>query len=262
MTRRVVFTDLDGTLLDPVTYRFDSAAPALEMIRKRNIPLVLCSSKTRAEIAFLRAKMGNGHPFISENGGGIYIPEGYFSFDFESESFEGYRRIVLGKPHAFVRRCFEDLRKRLGIRVRGFSDMNDEEVAMLTGISREEAKLARQRDFDEPFVFEESPDERFLKAIEEAGLNWTKGRLFHVMGNHDKGLAVNRLKSFYEREYGPISSIGLGDSLNDLPMLRAVDFPVFVRNGENAGEIALEGLMRTRQCGPAGWNEAVLKLIK
>lgn len=256
MTAKIVFTDLDGTLLDPVTCLFDSAIPALEMIRKRKIPLVFCSSKTRAEIFAIRKKMENTHPFISENGGGIYIPEGYFSFGFDSDVLDGYRLIVLGEPYDLVRRRFGEIRRKTGIRVRGFSDMSDEEVAQLTGISKEEAHLAKQREFDEPFVFEQSPDERFLKALEDAGLNWTRGRLFHAMGNHDKGLAVKRLKSFYEREYGEISSIGLGDGENDVPMLRAVDFPVLL-----GGAAPFEGSIGTSKSGPVGWNEAVLKLI-
>ncbi|MDD5405152.1 MAG: HAD-IIB family hydrolase, partial [Sulfuricella sp.] len=260
----VIFTDLDGTLLDAARYSFADALPALNVIQARDIPLVLCSSKTRAEIEACRQRMRNHHPFVSENGGGIFIPQGYFSTAFEAATSDGYRLITLGMPYAEVRSHFVLLRERLAARVRGFGDMTVEEVAELTGLSRDDAMLARQRDFDEPFIFDGAPDERFLQAIEDAGLRWTEGRLFHIMGNHDKGRAVERLKTLYAREHGAITSIGLGDSLNDLPMLQAVDRPVLIRHedGRFDSRIALTGLVKTQSPGPAGWNEAVLQLLR
>jgi HAD superfamily hydrolase (TIGR01484 family) len=75
----IIFTDLDGTLLDS-DYSFRKALPALKMIKAEAVPLVLCSSKTKMEIEQIRKKMTNSYPFISENGGGIYVPKGYFEF--------------------------------------------------------------------------------------------------------------------------------------------------------------------------------------
>lgn len=46
----VVFSDLDGALLDHETYEFDAARPALDRLRRDGVPLVLCTSKTRAEV--------------------------------------------------------------------------------------------------------------------------------------------------------------------------------------------------------------------
>ncbi|HLB03155.1 MAG TPA: HAD hydrolase family protein, partial [Nitrospiria bacterium] len=78
----VIFTDLDGTLLDAATYSWKAAQPALELIKQRAIPLILCSSKNRAEIAAVRRQLDDHDPFISENGGGIFIPDDYFEFYF------------------------------------------------------------------------------------------------------------------------------------------------------------------------------------
>jgi glycerate 2-kinase len=263
MQKTIIFTDLDGTLLDPVRYSFNDALPALSLIQARGVPLVLCSSKTRAEIVVCRQRMHNGHPFITENGGGIFIPQGYFSAPVETASFDGYQLITLGLPYAEIRRHFVALRERLGARVRGFADMTAEEVAELTGLACDDAILAKQRDFDEPFVFEGAPDARFLQAIEDTGLHWTQGRIFHIMGTHDKGLAVKTLKALYQQEHGAISCIGLGDSLNDLPMLRAADRPVLIRHEDGSfdSRIAMAGLVKTQSPGPQGWNEAVLQLL-
>lgn len=263
MPNTIIVSDLDGTLLDSTSYSFAAAQPALEVVRTRGIPLVLCSSKTRTEIEVYRQRLDNRHPFITENGGGIFIPRGYFSEPVEAETFGGYWLIRLGIPYAEIRSRFVSLRRQLGARVRGFADMTDEEVAALTGLCREEARLSKQRDFDEPFVFDGAPDEHFLQAIEQSGLRWTQGQFFHIMGDHDKGRAVHLLKALYQHEYGAVASIGLGDSLNDLQMLQAVDHPVLVRqeDGSHDARIAVPDLLKTRLAGPAGWNEAVLQLL-
>ncbi len=263
MPDTIIISDLDGTLLDSASYSFAAAQPALEAIRARGIPLVLCSSKTRAEIEEYRRRLDNRHPFIAENGAGIFIPTGYFSFPVEGEALDGYRLVTLGTPYAEIRQHFVRLREQCGARVRGFADMTDEEVAALTGLSLAEARLAKQRDFDEVFVFDGKPDETFLKAIETAGLHWTQGQFFHILGNHDKGRAVKLLQALYRRESGAVASIGLGDSLNDLPLLEAVERPVLVRKADGSfdARIDLPGLLKTQRPGPSGWNAAVLQLL-
>jgi mannosyl-3-phosphoglycerate phosphatase len=238
--------------------------PTLELLREKGVPLVLCSSKTGAEIEEYRKRLDNRHPFIVENGGGIFIPEGYFPFPVDGEARSGYRVISLGTPYAEIRKQFARLRDEIKIPAIGFGDMTSDEVALLTGLTKDEAILAMQREYDEPFLFSNAPDERLLTAIEAAGLRWTQGRFFHIMGNHHKGKAVNILKSFFERAFGPAITIGLGDSLNDLPFLLAVDRPVLIRkeDGSYDPRVNIPGLYRTEGTGPRGWNEAVLKLLQ
>jgi len=266
VTQIIIITDLDGTLLHPRTYSFDEASPALELIGTRSIPLILCSSKTTAEIEVYRKRLKNKDPFISENGGGIFIPEGYFGFPVEGKLMKGYRVITLGKPYGEIRRVFKEIQTGTGIKAKGFGDMDLMEVAHLTGLQLSDAELAKQRDFDEPFIFEkgEKGAEKFLCAIEEAGRHWTQGRFYHVLGDHDKGKAVGILKGYYERAHGDVKTIGLGDSFNDLPLLQNVDHPVLIRKEDGSYEerIRLPGLIRAEGIGPAGWNEAVMALIQ
>lgn len=262
--KTVIFTDLDGTLLHPKSYSFEEARSALDEIKKRNIPLVLCSSKTRAEIEVYRKRLNNGHPFIAENGGGIFVLAGYFPFPMRGALQGDYVVSVLGTPYEQIRREFIRLREQLHMPVKGFGDMTVEEVAGLTGLSPGNAALAKEREFDEPFMFEGKVDELFLRAVESRGLRWTRGRFYHLMGNSDKGKAVRMLKKWYEGEYGKIMSIGLGDSLNDLPMLREVDHPVLVRK-EDGGfdpDVDFPGIIRTGAIGPEGWNGTVLELLE
>ncbi len=161
-TRFVIFSDLDATLLDHQTYSYQAASLVLKKLKKKKIPLVLCTSKTRAETEFFARKLGLSHPFIVENGGAIFIPEGYFP-DYlyrkaavRAIKSEGYSLIQLGTSYRKLHRVFQIMKKSAGIRLIGFGDLSSEEIAAVTGLSLRMARLARQREFDEPFFLKDS----------------------------------------------------------------------------------------------------------
>jgi mannosyl-3-phosphoglycerate phosphatase len=261
----VIFTDLDGTLLHPVDYSFDAALPALGLINKRAIPLVLTSSKTRAEIEVYRERLSNHDPFISENGGAAFIPEDYFPFSTAGEKTDGYKEITLGTPYPKVRKALEEIRDLTGAKIRGFGDMTGLEVAKLSGLTPDEAELSKKREFDEPFIIEgdESVKKKVLGWIEKKGFFWTRGRFFHIMGPHDKATAVKILKDLFRSFYGKIVTIGIGDSLNDVPLLEEVERAVLVRKKDGGYEpVSITGLLRADGVGPAGWNSAVIEIVE
>jgi mannosyl-3-phosphoglycerate phosphatase len=269
MSDLVIFTDLDGTLLDYKTYSFEKALPALALIRQKNVPLVICSSKTRKEIEYYRERLGNDHPFISENGGGIYMPKDYFIFPAGSSGFQireenGYRVIRLGAKYSDLRKVIETLRQE-GFKVKGFGDMTAEEISVVADMNVYEADMAKERDFDEPFIFEggEAETQRLFERIRSEGFSVTQGRFFHLLGESDKGKAVSILIEFYRRKLGEIMTIALGDSPNDIPMLENVDRPIVVRkpDGTYDPRIDLPGLERSDGIGPDGWNRTVLAVI-
>ncbi len=269
MKKLIIFTDLDGTLLDYSNYSFEAALPALDLIRERNIPLIICSSKTRKEIEHYRNKLSNLHPFITENGGGIYVPEDYFNFimqdsQFKIEEAAGYKLIRLGAAYPDLRKALQKLRYE-GFDVKGFGDMTGEEVTVVTGLSIEEAEMAKQRDFDEPFLVKGSGEdtERLLERIQGMGFNYTQGQFFHILGNSDKGKAVSILTDLYRKQYGGTVTVAIGDSPNDIPMLNRVDHPVVVRkhDGTYDRRINMPGVVKADGIGPCGWNSAVRKMI-
>jgi len=267
LKKTVIFTDLDGTLLDGDTYSFERALPALALLKEKNIPLILCSSKTRREIEHYRGKLTNVHPFISENGGGIFIPRGYFKLritNYEMQTEKDYMLIRLGARYPDLRAAIVALRDG-GFPVRGFGDMTVKEISEATKLSAAEAEMAKERDFDEPFFFE--GDDRTLpllfEAIKTGGFQHTRGKFFHILGDSDKGKAVAILTGLYRKEYGDIETVGIGDSPNDIPMLEKVDVPVIVQkpDGSYDPHIDLPDLMKAVGPGPEGWNMAVLRLL-
>jgi mannosyl-3-phosphoglycerate phosphatase len=232
---------------------------------------VLCSSKTRAEIEHIQLELGLRDPFISENGGAIFVPRGYFLFAPDGvRSSNGYDVIELGAPYWQLVEALHRISAEVGIKVVGFSDMSVEEVAQDCRFSSTQARLAKLREYDEPFrILDSSPAirSRLLAAFHKDGLRCTRGgRYYHVTGVADKGLAVRRLKLLYERAWGDVLAVGLGDSLNDLPLLQEADIPIVVRNPAVGASTRLLRKVPTARvssaAGPRGWNEMMLKVIE
>lgn len=262
----LVFTDLDGTLLDHQTYSFAPALPALKDLKEKNVPLIICTSKTRVEVEKWKQEMDNDHPFISENGGAIFIPKGYFSHKLAIDKEKGqYFVIELGTSYSHLREILNRIRNSLQLKLRGFGDLSPEEVANLCGFSPEEAKLAKKREYDEPFLPDlESAINKVQEMASRFDLQITRGgRFFHLMGENDKGKALRLLTDVYREKTERIETIALGDSLNDLAMLRIADHPVLVQkpDGSYDPEVTLPNLQLAPGVGPAGWNESVLELL-
>lgn len=263
----VIFTDLDGTLLDRLDYSYDKALPAVEYIRKKNVPAIFCSAKTRSEQEFYQAELGIFHPFIVENGGAIFIPEGYFPFEFSYHRVnDGYQIIELGMPYHEIRKIIDRIRFDVGVHFKGFGDMSNEEVAAETGLDLESAHRARQREYDETIKLEGTPDtiRDVLESIKKAGLNYIPGgRYYDVMGQNDKGKAAKILAGLFQKKLGQIKTVGIGDSLNDLPMLLAVDAAFLVQKLDGEWEdIKVPDIHRVPGIGPEGWSKIVMEVVK
>lgn len=273
MTRYVIFTDLDGTLLDAESYSFEEAVPALEAVRARDIPLVLVSSKTRAEMEPLRRRLRHSGPFIVENGAAVFIPHGLFPFPLERIRVKSpYDVIELGLPYYMLRDVLKQIEEAVETPISGFGDLSVDEVMRLTKLSYADAALAKMREYDEPFLIEGPPAliEEVCRQIVTRGLRWTKGgRLFHLTGDNDKGEAAELLLRCYRRQYrmqsqrDRVESVGIGDSINDAPLLAMVDHPILVQkpNGSYDPDIHVSGMINARGIGPAGWNDAMLNFL-
>ena len=271
MRRIIIFTDLDGSLLDATSYSFDAAKDALSAIRRLGAALILVSSKTRSEMKPLRLRLEYFHPFIVENGGALFVPKGYFPFPVDNSTPDGeYEGVVIGESYVNLRAALKEIGQALGCRLQGFGDLSVEEVVRLTGLSSADAVLATQREYDEPFVVvgDEIAWSRLLKAAEARGLHCTRGgRFYHLMGSNDKGIASQRLMGLYRRlaqaDGQSLVTIGIGDSLNDLPMLAVVDYPILVQKPDRSydPDIQLPHLILADGVGPVGWNRSLMDLL-
>ncbi len=241
----IVFTDLDGTLLDRDTYSYAQAMPAMAQLRARRIPLVLVTSKTRAEVAALREQMGNTDPYIVENGAAIIVP--------------GQPDIILGATAAAARDALRQAAAASGVQVQGFSQMTVDEIVAHSGLRPEVAALAARREFGEPFILLGGDIAALEAALGSRGFQMTRGgRFFHVLGGSDKARAVLALAE----RLAEANTVGLGDAPNDAAFLAAVRQPVIVPSPHlDAMRALLPGATVAPEPGPAGWNQAVLKIL-
>lgn len=274
MRRLLIYTDLDGSLLDSVTHSCEAARPTLDLLRALSIPVVFVSSKTRAEIERLRAALDLAAPFVVENGGAVFVPSGYFGRSLRGAvARPGYHVVEFGTPYAALRTALTHLAASSGVELRGFGDMTPEELGERTGLSRQSAILAQQRDYDEPFVIcgPACAQPRVLQAIDESPLRWTRaGRFHHLTGGNDKGRAIRLLTQWYRAAWNcgdarsEVVTVGIGDSLSDLSMLEQVDYPILVQrpDGTYDQDVRVPGLTYANGPGPVGWSLAVMDLLR
>ncbi len=263
----VIFTDLDGTLLDHHTYKWKLAKPALDICKQRKIPVVMVSSKTRAELEILQEQMGFFSPFISENGGGIFFPENTNPVPPGTIIADHYYKWEMGTSYETLIKSLNAIRTDLGLSIRGFSEMSLKEISQLTGLDLDRSRLAAMRDYDEPFIILDRQDidvETLQRAARKRGLQITTGgRFFHIHGKNDKGTSVKNLIVWYRESHPHVFSIAVGDSPNDFSMFKQVDQPVLIRSQQDFPGIEEEipGLKITRDMGPKGWNRTVLDIL-
>lgn len=263
--QKIIFTDLDGTFLNHDDYTFDQASDALSYLKQEKIPLIFTTSKTKKEVEKLQKEVGIAEPFIVENGAALFVPLDYGGIaTSDLERHDDYHVVVFGTPISEILDFYERYKEAFGMV--GFSQMSVQEVASLTQMDEARARLAKMRDFTEPFLLkDESVLPSLMEKAAEHGIKVTKGgRFYHLIGEaQDKGIAVNRTIALFEVTLdAKVESLGLGDSLNDLPMLKEVSIPIVIQQ-HDGGYLHSETLQLYKSSFPGskGWNEMVLKYV-
>lgn len=264
----IIFTDLDGTLLDYDTYSFDKAGEVLSHIREQKIPLVAVTSKTAEEVKQIIKAINASHPFVVENGGGVFFPESYPGEFPRIHSDNGYYVVHLASPDMQAPDVLNELSSHLGIRLRGFSNLSVEEIISYTGLSAEEAGKAKQRQFSEPFILPSG--EPILQKIIKLTQSYNYkivigGRFAHLIPiESGKGNAVKYLLAFYKKLFpdDPVISVGLGDSYNDFDFLSITDISIIIRNKGRILRSVNKDWIVSQKPGVEGWAEEVKKIIQ
>jgi mannosyl-3-phosphoglycerate phosphatase len=263
--KTIVFTDLDGTFLNHNNYSFAESKEALEQLFNKEIPLIFTTSKTKIEVELLQKKVGIQEPFIVENGAALFIPKNYKGFDFSFlENVDEYYVLQLGISYKKVLDFYDSFKEEF--QMFGFSDMTDEDVAKQTGLSLENARLSKKRDFTEPILLKDELQlEKLQKKAIRHGIKITKGgRFYHLIGEaQDKGVAVSMCIQLFEEVYKTkIKSIGLGDGQNDVALLENVAVPIAIQNHKGDYiSITTHKLQKSSFKGAKGWNEMILKNV-
>ena len=270
MSSAVIYTDLDGTLLDHHTYAFDEALGTIKALKDRGIPIIPCTSKTRAETVSLMQAIGIDGPMIIENGAAIWVPR-----DWGLECPKGADSHADGWCHSFgpsrgmIRRQLAILNIEWGNRYQSLCDLSDKQVAAVTGLDLEGAARAKQREHCETLIWLGTPADRkaFAQQVETLDMRCVQGgRCVHVLASGGKAEAVSWLhrKICSERPgFDGAISLSAGDAENDVEMLEVTDFALLVRSpvNEMLSVRRQGGLVISDAIGPAGWAEGMEALI-
>ncbi|WP_245304094.1 HAD-IIB family hydrolase [Hoeflea olei] len=252
----IIFTDLDGTLLDHHTYSHAQATPALERLRRHDIPLILASSKTAAEIAPLREALGFAHcPAIVENGAGMLEP--------------GRELEDTAERHGEIRQILDQLPAKLRKHFQGFSDWSVDQLAERTGLTRADAENARNRQFSEPGLWlgNEADRAEFVAEVSVRGLQITQGGRFLTPSfGGSKARCMREIAVRHATDRGQAFAVALGDAENDVDMIEQADLGVIIPNPAHRGIPPLAGeatgsVIRAGNPGPAGWNSVMMGLM-
>jgi mannosyl-3-phosphoglycerate phosphatase len=264
----LIATDLDGCLLDELTYEFAAAEPALASLKARGVALVLASSKTRSEMEALSDVIGATAALVVENGGALLVPKGRATSQPGGAALiGGFWTIVLGGKRPELRAALASIARQTGATLRSLLDMTPEEVARITGLSVAGAERARDRRYDVPFLIEDPSRAHEISAkARTRGLQVTRGgRFWNLTSGTDKGRALRVFLGIEAAEGRRYVVLALGDAPNDLTMLQAADRPIVMpRRDGTLDEVlrdALPAAERAPAPGPAGWNSAVLAVL-
>jgi mannosyl-3-phosphoglycerate phosphatase family protein len=268
----LIFTDLDGSLLDHFNYEVEPANQVLTYLENQAIPVIFNTSKTFDEVLALRTQLENHHPFIVENGAAIYIPRNYFPENYLSKFTESshpdYLKVSLCEDRAYWLKILEEKKPLYVNQFRHFHEMGTTGIARVTGLSDEKAVLANRREYSEPILWDGDKNKKtqFINEMRQSGAKIEEGgRFLHLIGHCNKGKALTFLLNIFQQQQAkPILSIALGDGKNDVPMLQVAEEAILIRSPVHPfPDIPNQThILRTDHYGPHGWAEGITKTLK
>lgn len=253
----VVFSDVDSLTASAASPPTE-AAPLLREIGLKRLPLVLSSTRTRAEVAFIQQELGLHAPFIYESGGAISMAQGYFRGHVHGTRAVGGTLIVeFGRPYSEVKSTLRQTAASLDMDVVGLSDLSIEETALAWGVTPLEASRVKMREYGEPFRILRGTDRRDLlfRALRARGLACTTGgRSEYVGAPSAERMGIALLTRLYRETFGPVVTVGLGRLTADAELLAQVDVPLIVSARDEPPQI-----MKPQSARRTQWLTAVLQ---
>ena len=269
MLQKVVFTDIDGTLTNIFSGRYEGTDKMVAILKANNIPVILCSAKTRSEQNKIRTDLGLIDPFIVENGGAIIVPKNYFDLSSayldRAKLEEEYIIIELGKSAKEIRTNLAEIKNKFKIEFKGVADVSMEELSKFATMPIDYAKRMAQREYGETILQIKNDDiSLFMKIADNMGLNVIHGgRFLDITIGNDKGNAVNILVDLFRKKYhDQVEFFGVGDSANDAPMLKYMDVAMLVQRSDGSWQdLENKKIVKLKGIGPEGWRSAFNKIM-
>jgi len=263
----VVFADLNQSSIDHNHPR-SSDVSTDEVLARERVMFVLSSSMTRAELESSQQQLGIRQPFICESGAAVLIPHGYFPFRVPYDrDLSGYHVIEFGRPYDEVVAALRSASARVRVPVVSFRDLSVDEVAVECRLSLAKARLAKLREYDEPFRLV-NPDrdahDRLWKALRADRWCCTHhGVHEHVGASVDKGRCVGVLIGLYRRAFGTLLAVGVGSASYRALLRRVTRRFVPDSSGDTASVDAMWQMPSLRATASrSAWEETVVDVAR
>ena len=146
------------------------------MIKDKEIPLILSSSKTYEEMIHIRKKLNNNDPFIYENGSGIYFKN---------------KKVSLGANYNEIHNLLLKLKQQFTFL--SFTDMGPQGIQKETGLDINASIRASQREFTEPIIWKDTIEQlnKFKTLLSKKNLIILQGgRFLTISSPQTKGDAL------------------------------------------------------------------------
>ena len=263
----IIFTDLDGTLLDHTDYNTSNVSELLQQLQSAHIPVVFNTSKTFCEVVEIKNELNIQQPFIVENGAAVFIPQSYFELKpIGCKEVGGYWCYALASPLSSLLSDLDTLDAQYKAHYKLFSELSSEQISELTGLNNAQAKRAQTRDYSDPLYWYGSDEllNTFVSDVTTLGYDIKiGGRFIHIAKNTDKSAAQQWLvKQFTQHFRKPLTVIALGDSDNDKQMLEHADIAIIINNPSSKKPVKLSHnkARYSQSPAPLGWIEEVTTL--
>jgi predicted mannosyl-3-phosphoglycerate phosphatase (HAD superfamily) len=223
---------------------FDEFSAALD---HAGIPAVWVTSRSRLQIDDPRRKTAHRHPFIAEGGCGVYLPEGYFHLQLTKTLRLGrFTCMPIAEPFPAASQALEALSSELDVPVVPLRSLSPRELVQNSGLPRQQADLARHRDFDELFFFAGVSDSGLKRFVIAAGERKLQLRQHGMLWSAAVGASLKRcvveLSKLYSRALRSHPKVvGLATPEEAAELFPACNRSVLLRTQE-ANNLSLDGL--------------------
>ena len=260
----ILISDLDGTLLGQHSFDFDLIKPEIISLLDSDHLLVLASSKTKVEIENFCDELGRSVPFIYENGAGF---ENFSLFSGCEAPLNSHQNPKAIRTDALLTIWERNISFGLKSRCHFVKDMDSGAQRACLGLGTTALDRAMKRSFSLPFTFSgPASDVQKLKYLAaKAGLSVQKGgRVYNLSGCHDKADYLPEIRKWMTKLKTAPVLIVLGDSKNDIKMLKQADISCVIPN-ENGQFLRLGNgnypTIIAPRAAPLGWLDAVMEAL-
>ena len=255
ISKIVIFTDLDGTLLHNETFKFENIRQYIKYLLSKNISLIPNSSKTKTQILNFSHELEEEIPFIVENGAAIY------KMNLVNSDFP--EKIILSRDKKEILNVFlKKIPKEFISKCKFVLKLKKDEQLKIFGLSEKQLSYASDREFSVPLLFKGNKVEKnnLFRLVSNMGLTMQEGgRVINLSDKVSKSSAMKKVSRIFEKtEKQELKIIGVGDNFNDLDMLKSSDIACLVFNEKfKLDTLNINNCLVSKKSAPEGWEEVV-----